>query len=440
MISVLVNRIEKRWRMVLLAIAVILFGLAVGRSFLDVNGLSLTVDPQPPINIDAALFEHAGWYIRQGAVPYVDIWDIKPPLGLETTALLALASLGNVYVLHLLSVLVTVAAGMGAVMLVGDLAQRLTGSSWAGLVSGLAMLTLPGFYYLPSLGFRPRYLMMALGLLAVEFMLRERPLWAGVCSAAASGYFLMGAVFPLIVLLIWAQRRRGWPRAPLAGMLAVTGLALLPIMAWGAMGPMLTEVLLVPMATTEELSFSSLLARIIEHIRYVALLVPFGIYGLFRYGLRRPWHLSWATLGGVWFSAQVLFLDFDSFPDFFGALIFLALGVGMLMANGGAWLRRSVAALVIALLLLSGLGRGSLGLIFAPFNPPGQTAQEEVPDREGLPNMAYLYWNQISPETCHYRLSVVERVWLERTGQPLFEAECERHRLGEMFSILQAAR
>jgi hypothetical protein len=440
-ISRLASIIEKHWRIILLATSMAMFGLAIGRSLLDVRGFSVTLVRQPPLNIDAALFEHGGWYISQGAVPYVDIWDIKPPLALETTALLALAASGNAYALHLLCVMVMAAAGMGTVMLVGSLAERLTGSHWAGLVSGLAMLSLPGFYYLAGLGFRPRYLMLLFGLLSVELMLHERPFWAGVCSAAASGYFLMGAVFPLIVLLIWIQRRQGgWPWAVLAGMLAAIVSALLPILAWGAMTPMLVEALLVPMLTTENLSFSTLLARILEQIRYVALLVPFGFYGLLRYGLRRPWHSSWTALGGGWFMMQVFFLDFDSFPDFFGALTFVALGCGLVVANSDSWLRRGLISLTLVLVLLSGLGRGSLGILFPPFVPPGQNAQAEVEGREGLPNMAYYYWNQIRPESCHYRLSAVERVWLERTDQPLFETECERHSWGEIISILQSAQ
>jgi hypothetical protein len=429
--------IDKRWWAILLGVSIGLSGLAIGRSLLDVDGFSIAVDPQPPINIDAALFEHAGWYIRLGATPYVDIWDIKPPLGVETTALLALISFGNVYILHLLSVLVTTAAGTATVLLVGVLVHRLTGSRWVGLVGGLVMLTLPGFYSLASLGFRPRYLTMALGLLAIELMLRNRPFWAGVCGAAATGYFLMGAVFPLIVLLIWGQTRPGSLWRLLGGMSIATALALLPILAWGAMIPMLTEVLLVPLSTPEHLSISSTLARVLENVRFVSLLVPFGLYGLLRYGLRRPWRWAWTALGGAWFALQVLFLDFDSFPDFFGTLIFVALGVGFVLAHSGKLLRRGVVALIIGLLAFSGVWSGSIGFLFPPFDPPGQSAREEVAGREGIPNMAYLYWNQVQPETCHYRLSVVERQWLERTGQPLYATECEPNSLGDILAILR---
>ncbi len=428
--------IEKRWWVILMAVSIGLSGMAIGRSLLDVDGFSIAVDPQPPINIDAALFEHAGWYIRLGAAPYVDIWDIKPPLGVESTALLALISFGNVYILHLLSVLVTTAACVGTVMLVGDLVHRLTGSRWAGLFSGLVMLTLPGFYSLPSMGFRPRYFMMALGLLAIELVLRNRPFWAGVCGAAATGYFLMGAVFPLIVLLIWWRTRPGSFWRLLGGMSIATAVALLPILAWGAIIPMLTEVLVVPLSTPERLPISSTLARVLENIRFVSLLVPFGLYGLLRYGLRRPWRWSWAALGGAWFAVQVLLLDFDSFPDFFGMMIFVALGVGLVLAHGGGLLRRGLTGMTIGLLVFSGFGGGSFGVLFPPFDPPGQNARAEVEGREGIPNMAFIYWNQVQPETCHYRLSVVERQWLERTGQPLFAMTCEPHSLGEILSIL----
>ncbi|MUV89436.1 hypothetical protein GJ629_05605 [Halapricum sp. CBA1109] len=46
------------------------------------------------ISMDSALFQHAGWYITQGAMPYTDIWDIKPPLIYGVTTLLALPPAG----------------------------------------------------------------------------------------------------------------------------------------------------------------------------------------------------------------------------------------------------------------------------------------------------------------------------------------------------------
>lgn len=433
----MIHWIEKRWWMLLLFSALLAHGLSIARSFLDVEGFAVTVDPTPPLNIDAAIFQHGGWYITQGAAPYIHIWDIKPPLAMETTALLAIVSNGDMYLLHLLSVMVATTAALSTVMLVGVIARRLTGSPLGGLAAGLVMITLPGFHYLPALGFRPRYLMLALGFLSLELIHRRRPFWAGICSAAATGYFLMGVIFPLSVMLIWLRRSpaRVWWK-PAAGMISITLLVLIPIISWGAIRPMVVEVLLVPLLMGENLSLIARLARILEHARYVLLLVPLGAAGLISNARGKHEDSVWPLLGGAWFAFQVLWLDFDSFPDFFGALAFTALGIGILVSQGGAWMRRWAWALTLALVLISPTFLGAFGIFFDPFDPPGQNPRQGVESRGGLPNMAYYFWNQVRPESCHYRLSVVEREWLERTGQPPLESECERHTWVEIRSLI----
>jgi hypothetical protein len=270
--------------------------------------------------------------------------------------------------------------------------------------------------------------MLALGFLSIELIHRRRPFWAGVCSAAATGYFLMGLIFPLSLLLIWARREPThlWWK-PVVGMASITLLVLLPIVLWGAFAPMLVEVLLVPLLMGENLSLSARLARILEHVRYVVLLVPLGAAGLIHNLRKRGPNSLWPLLGGAWFAIQVLCLDFDSFPDFFGALAYISLGVAFLVSEGGAWLRRGILTLTLALVIISPTWLGSFGVLFDPFDPPGQNPRQGVESREGLPNMAYYFWHQVQPESCHYRLSVVEREWLKRTGQPLLETECERH-------------
>jgi hypothetical protein len=438
-LNAIIHRLERRWWVLLLIIALLAHGLSIARSFLDVDGFSITLDPKPPLNIDAAIFQHGGWYITQGAAPYIHIWDIKPPLAMETTALLAIISGGNMYRLHLLSVMLTSMAAVGTVMLLGRLAHHMTNSAWGGLAAGLAMIALPGFHYLPALGFRPRYLMLALGFLSIELIRRRRPFWAGVCSAAATGYFLMGLIFPLSVMLIWARQGRpdDWWR-PLSGMLSITALVLLPVLLWGAFTPMLVEALLVPLVMGENLSLSTRLARVLEHVRYVVMLVPFGVIGLIHNARQRSADTIWPLLGGVWFAFQVMWLDFDSFPDFFGALAYISLGIGLLVSENVAWLRRGVLGLTSALVLISPIWLGGFGVLFEPFDPPGQNPRSESESRAGLPNMAYYYWYRVQPESCHYRLSVVEREWLERTGQPLIESECERHTWAEIRSFIRS--
>jgi hypothetical protein len=37
-------------------------------------------------------------------------------------------------------------------------------------------------------------------------------------------------------------------------------------------------------------------------------------------------------------------------------------------------------------------------------------------EAEPVPDVRYIYWQQIEPSTCHYRLSMMELRWLDRIG------------------------
>lgn len=49
----------------------------------------------PATATDPAFFQHTGWYILNGGIPYVDVWDVNPPLVFGLTAVLALLSGGD---------------------------------------------------------------------------------------------------------------------------------------------------------------------------------------------------------------------------------------------------------------------------------------------------------------------------------------------------------
>lgn len=126
--SATVATLTDNWFRILVGSATVLLTLATVGRF--VFGPYLITD-------DSALFQHADWYIAQGATPYIDFWDLKLPLIYAVTTSLALLTGGDMFLLHLASVLVSMATIAAGVALVSLLAYRVTGDELASFAAGL---------------------------------------------------------------------------------------------------------------------------------------------------------------------------------------------------------------------------------------------------------------------------------------------------------------
>jgi hypothetical protein len=444
-----------RWRELLFGVTVFSFGVSVLRAFLRPG--------RPPINTDAAFFQHAGWYVTQGAVPYVEMWDIKPPLTIETTSVLAVLSFGNMYVLHVLSVLLTVAAGIGTVYLVGELVYHVTDHELASLTAGLTVLTIAGFHGLPAFGFRPKYFAMVFGLLALLLTLRDRPLYAGVAAAMSAGYMQHGAIFTVLILGVLLRRRsyEGVGRA-LAGMAVTTVVAVLPIALLGGFSAMLVEVVLVPLTASEETGILAVLGNLQRGFLFLGYAVPVilvGLYGVVRVGiLDRADDTGWIVAGTALSGVQILAIDFDGYADLFFGLLFTALGVGLVVANARDRPRTVVVGVVVAVVVVSVTVMGGVGVVSDPIDEVHTSIAEDRTDTVMLhvaesiqslsgvedqvtpsnttvhplvaesqynqSSVVWLYWNKAEPVSCHYRLSVTELQWVEQTGRSITAERC----------------
>jgi hypothetical protein len=406
----------ERWWLLLAASAALFQIAATVRALLRPHPLAL--------DVDAALYQHGGWYITQGAVLYVDIWDTAAPLSFFLPALLSRVAGGDMLVLHIASVITTGMAAIVVVLLIGGLTVELTGEPRSGVIAGLVMLTFVGFYVLPTLGFSVKHHVLLFGLLGLLLALRDRPFLSGLVTAASPGFWLPGAVFPLLALgILWHRHGGRACRRALAGMAACSFAILIPIFYWGVFGEMVQEVLLAQLLAPEP---QSLVDRLEKGARFLLFTIPLALVaplGVLRRSHRRssPW---WVAAGGTCFLVQVLFLDFDNFPDLIPALAFVAIGVGLLAADATPRLLALIAALLLAALLLN-------PMIRAVASEDGDPAAKltEVREVQGyvVPSMQAIYWNQIEPESCHYRLSPTEQTWIART-RALGREECPPRR------------
>nr|WP_230458904.1 MULTISPECIES: DolP-mannose mannosyltransferase [Haloarcula] len=399
--------------------------------------LTITLDStRPPMAPDAGIFQHLGWYLTRGGRLYVDAWEPKFPLSYETTEILALLSGGDMYRLHLLSVVLMSGAVCAIVGLVVILVYDITGDDIAAPLAGLSMFLLPGFAVRPAYGFKAKYLLVLCGLLAIYLYTRGYPALSGVAAAASVGYWQAGAIFPLIVVGLAIQRRdtRALERV-VAGGLGFTVVMLMPVfLLWHSASEMVVQVLLVPLQTEEH---ASLLARFVAgvvHFKWASPFVLLGGLGLAHTARccftdtegvagRTEW---WIPVGAAWFAFLILFVDFETggYTDLIPGLAFVAIGIGMIATVLRDRQQAQNLGVVLALVLVVNVAfLGSVGVVFTPVETPGPVPMSDLEthdlpaaydEAEPVPDVRYIYWQQIEPSTCHYRLSLMELRWLDR--------------------------
>lgn len=424
-----------RWLVILSPWVVLPFALSF---------VSYLVGMWPETTTDPAFFQHTGWYILNGGVPYVDVWDVNPPLVFGLTAVLAALAGGDMVVLQTLSGVLMTAVNAASVLLVGWLAHHLTGDDAAAVAAGLVVLLAPAVYLMPPVGTRAQFYALLFGLVALAFALRDRPVAAGASAAASAGCWQPGAGLVFLVIGMAAQRsgRRG-ALAALTGVGVLTGLVVSVFAAAGALVPMGVETILAPLVAGEPYTLPERVYAVLLRIGYGTFVLPVAVYG---WGLALVHHRRthwWVPAGGLLFGLQVLFVDMDGATDMVFWLAFVAFGVAIAVASvtpsslrlprvKHIQNRRWIFVGVIGLIVLS-------GPIWHATSPPLESTlrdreERAMPDAElppiedetDVPDMETIYWQKLTPEACHYRLSRNEIRWIHMTDDRVNATRCGR--------------
>lgn len=401
--------------------------------------LTITLNfARPPMAPDAGIFQHIGWYVTQGGRLYAGAWEPKFPLSYETTGILAVLSGGDMYRLHLLSVLLMIGSVCAIVGLVVMLVYDITGDDTAAMVAGLSLFLLPGFAVRPAYGFKAKYPLVLCGLLAIYLYTRGYPALSGVAAAASVGYWQAGAIFPLIVVGLAIQQRdtRALERV-VAGGLGFTVVMLVPVVfLWHSASEMVVQVFLVPLQTEEHTPLLTRIVAGVVHFKWASPLVLLGGFGLASTARRcfsgrdnvvgrTEW---WIPVGAAWFAFLVFFVDFETggYTDLIPGLAFVALGIGIVAATLRDRRHKQYLGCVLALVLIVNVVfLGSVGAVFTPVDTPDPVPMSDLEtndlpqaydEAEPVPDVRYVYWQQIEPSSCHYRLSLMELQWLDRIG------------------------
>lgn len=414
---------RRRWALVLVTCVTML--LAAG-----LVGY-LAVDAER-ISTDSALFQHTGWYMTQGAIPYVDVWDVNPPLTFLIAAGLALLTGGNMVALHVASVALTVVAVLAGVVLTGWVAFDVTGDDAAAVAAGLVVLAVPEMYGLVGYGIRSQYFAFAFGALALALVRRDRPAWAGASAAASAGVWQPGGGLALLVVGIAGQRGgRRTALAAVGGGLALATLVVVPFAAAGAVVPMVVQVVVAPVVGGEPYTLVERGYQLLLTMGYAVVVLPIGLLGWIRAARDRSseW---WIPAGGVLFSLMLAVVNFNGSLDAALWLLFAGLGVALVVAKLPAgWRWRVVAGLAVLVAVAPVWSVVPATPLKSPVEAGAERAEPEtvpalVETQSSVPPMWKIYWQQRIPERCHYRLSWTELRWIATTPADLDAEECGR--------------
>lgn len=383
------------------------------------------------VNKDSALFQHGGWYLGQGATLYVDIWDLKPPLIFWLTSVLAVFSFGNMALLHVYGVLAAVAAVVGGIVFVGLTTHRLTDDGFASVAAAASMLVLTSVYTFPYAGIRPKYLAFLCGAAALYFAVEDRHLVSGVAAALATGFWHLAGLLAFLVVGMALQRAgvRAAART-VAGGLAVAALTVLPFALTGTAIPLFVEVVLAPVYGVERYTLLSRSLTTLVELGPGIFLVPVAAIG-WVWAVRENWReYWWVAAGGTLYFLQV-FLEFQGAIELVLFFVFVALGVGLLVANLSLPSRRSVLAGCLVFLVVTTMYWNQSPV--TPVKDEIEHLENEhyvpnyealPPDPPGSPTMQTIYWEKLQPELCHYRLGHKQKYFEMTTGGTLYKTEC----------------
>jgi hypothetical protein len=174
-------------------------------------GISFLYRPlSQPSRGDPAIYEYIAQTILRGGMPYRDVIDPKGPGAMYVSA----AAMWGGRLLHIRDVLgvryiYILLAGILS-MLTALVAQRYFSSRMAAALAFLIPLVPARYSLMMVEGTQPKLVMMVFGMLALLFVARDRPFWAGFCSMLSCLCWQPGLMFAGVAFLIFSRYVTSW--------------------------------------------------------------------------------------------------------------------------------------------------------------------------------------------------------------------------------------
>lgn len=420
----------EKWKQVVLSV------LFIG-VFAHSRAILTTLESKPVIqSADSAFFGHLGWlWMHTEIVPYIDVWDIKPPAIFEVAAMLSLFPSPSSR--HLAAAILTSGAALTSAILAAIIALYLTKQVIPSIGVGISVLLIPGWTVAASYGLRPKFFVIAFGLGAIVAIFQERLFLSSCLAALSAAFWQGGAIFVMLTAIAWWQsnhsRGIGYHFFT-TGTVAV--IVVLPVALTGgvpAVRAMVVETILIPLVVGEG-GVPFYLRPIARGTKFASLTYP--VSPLFGVGIlgtlsawwwteRRDW--MWLAAAISAFLAYLTWCDFDGGVDAFPVAVLGAIGLAPCLGriNRDHILVVTLAVFAIVLVL-------PVGGLQPPIQDLGgaiDNASTDVTDSSsteivqsspwGSDAIIRAFWAERVPRTrCHIKLSRMEVRWMVQHGIP----------------------
>lgn len=402
--------------------------------YLTPSIVNIIRNPTTILNRDTSLFHYAGWSLARGNVPYVDIWDVKPPITLEYLAVLELLLQDSSLVI-IVGSLTTVASITGAVVLITLIIEETVHNAIVAAISGVTLFTYPGISTIA--GFSPKIVFLVFGLSAIYCSLKDYYKLAGVAGAISAGLWQFAIVYTAAAFIVsWRRGNRKAIKFFVIGVVLVTTIVVLPIVFVGGGVAMFIEVVIVPLTISESIGLLRPL-YVIAVLDWASVpVITAGIAGFYAIKSSKQIQTAMGFYLIGWF--QVLFLDFDGGGDVYillsASVILLGISLIHIMKDADYPTRFNIniftLAIVIMLIIAPQIASLSAAAIeIVDIHRQSQSNSESVSGQLSTEavhgySMDELYLNRIKIDSCHIRLSPMEKRWISHTKTSVHDKKC----------------
>lgn len=422
---------------------------------------------RPVITQDAAFYQNAGWQVLNGGIPYLTMWDPKTPLNFLLNSITALVSGGNMLLLLYINVLLGLLVTTVTCWLLGLIMYRVSDDKWCATATAIAPLLISSYHEVFSFGYRPKYMFLMFGLLAILLALRERYILGMFTAALSTGFWQFGVAMMMAVCIICIDnlRLKQAIKPICIGSVAGTFFVVFPQMLFGSfdvINAMFIQTVFSPLMTTNDISVIQKVGLVLFRLRASNIIFILGFSGFLVQLYTDIRNLStdhlWVYALLLVSTFQVTFLDFEGMPDTWFFFFSLAFGVGFFCKAASENTEKLVIVSMLVALFLALFLSGGTGVVFA--QDMDNDSIHNLPEKEGLwyhtldyvqeaigggggtpessvsqqsveyenrpttEDVRGIYWNKTQTDRCHYRPGGMQKSWVDKTGQDYSKDRC----------------
>ena len=274
------------------------------------------------------------------------------------------------------------------------------------------------------------------GLLAILLILNDKFVLSAVSGAIAAAFWHIALIF-CVVPILYIIKDRQWKKFAKTSIiiLLLITIILLPIIASNATNQLVAEVIIAPFLIPEAIKIYDRLENLRFILKFSIIPLSLGIVGFLlafteeKYG--KPY---WLMILSAWFFFQVFLLDFDGPPDLFAWFTILTIGTGFTLDHRPV-IQWPMVSIVSAGVLVMSIWLGYVLYTGDTTAWPGFGQEISTGGNPSVSHLNETYWNKTKSESCHIRLSGLEKNFINHVEETRSSTKCGKYNLKRLIKI-----